>query len=431
MRRLYLSIVVMALASLFFLGWMLDQFEAADDSQVKQTEYALYFQLMEGFAQQSAVLTLPQLQLKVPEWRNAFNLPLSMHHTDELALPQELQAQLLAPGGLLLESDSRPYLVKSLAAHPHYQLYLDLPEIDSPSPLDLWLTLAFYLGAGLLMALWLFPLTRRLSLIHRMATEFGKGKLDSRIPASRFSYIHWLEESFNRMAQQIEALIAENRMLASGLSHDLRTPLACLRFGVEATLDAEDANEKDQMILRMERDLEQMEQMVSAFLDYSSLDKRRDKLSIEQHQIGALLTDIHRQAKMLAEQQGKDIHFINKANQQLVYADKVWVSRAVLNILSNGVRFAKHQLEFRVMVEEGYWVIEVEDDGPGIPVAKWQSVFKPFVRLEASRSREQGNYGLGLAIAHKVAQWHQGDIQLITPTHLTGCCFRLRLKIIE
>ncbi|MCE2594473.1 two-component sensor histidine kinase [Motilimonas cestriensis] len=431
MRRLYLSIVIMALTSLFFLGWMLDQFEAADDSQVKQTEYALYFQLMEGFAQQSATLTLSQLQLKVPEWHRAFNLPLSMHHVDELALPQELQPQLLAPGGLLLESDSRPYLVKSLASHPQYQLYLDLPEADNASPLDLWLTLAFYLGAGLLMALWLFPLTRRLSLIHKMATEFGKGQLDSRIPASRFSYIHWLEESFNRMAQQIEALIAENRMLASGLSHDLRTPLACLRFGVEAALDAEEAKEKDLVLLRMERDLEQMEQMVSAFLDYSSLDKRKGKLAIKQQRIDSLLIDIQRQAQMLAKQQGKDIRFIIKTQQQLVYADKVWLSRALLNILSNGVRFAKHQLELRVTVEEGYWVIEVEDDGPGIPPEKWQSVFKPFVRLEASRSREQGNYGLGLAIAHKVALWHQGDIQLMVPTHLTGCCFRLRLKLTE
>lgn len=429
MRRLYLSIVMMALASLFFLSWMLDQFETVDDNQLKQAEYALYFQLIDGFSLQAQSLSTADLLVQVPRWRDVFNLPLSLHDVDELALPSELQQQLLAPGGLLLESDNRPYLVKSLTTHPRYQLYLDLPEIDSTSPLDLWLTLAFYLGAGLLMALWLIPLTRRLSLIHKMATAFGQGHLDTRIPSSRLSYIHWLEQSFNRMAQQIEALIAENRMLASGLSHDLRTPLACLRFGLDAALDAPSGEDKDAIILRMERDLDQMELMVSAFLDFASLAKQREKLSMQLYTADELLIDIQRQAQVLSDQQHKTITFTNHAHGQRVWADKVWLSRAVLNIVTNAVRFAHLNISISMTLDGGYLLIEIEDDGPGIPQAQWQNIFKPFVRLEASRNRDQGNYGLGLAIAHKVTDWHQGDIRVMPARQLAGSCFVLRFKL--
>ncbi len=428
MRRLYLSLVVMALASLFFLGWTLDQFQNSDLEPSQQNEYQIYFDLMEGFAQQAERLATPTLTEQVGAWQQLYRLPISLHHINELALPAELEQQLLAYGGLLLESDERPYLVRSLLAHPEYQLYLDLPKIESHSTLDLGLTLAFYIGAGLLMALWLLPLTRRLSLIHKMATEFGKGNLASRVPTSRFSYIHWLEGSFNRMASQIEQLIAENRILASGLSHDLRTPLACLRFGIDAALEAPTPEQKDAMLQRMEQDLDQMEEMVNAFLDFAGLEKKREKLNQDRLSVDELLGDIERQARMLAQQQGKAFSVLNHTRGAMLLADKVWLTRAVLNIVSNGVRYAKHNVELRVEIRGSDLLLSIEDDGPGIPAEQWQQVFKPFVRLEASRNREQGHYGLGLAIAQKVCEWHGGDIKLQQPEHLSGCCFCLTIQ---
>ncbi|MFO6423592.1 sensor histidine kinase [Motilimonas sp. KMU-193] len=431
MRRLYLSLVVMALASLFFLGWTLDQFQDSDAEPVYQSEYQIYFDLMEGFAKQAERLSTLKLAEQVSAWQQLYQLPITLHHINELALPAELEQQLLAYGGLLLESDQRPYLVRSLNAHPEHQLYLDLPKVASHSTLDLGLTLAFYIGAGLLMALWLLPLTRRLSLIHKMATEFGKGNLASRVPPSRFSYIHWLEGSFNRMAAQIEQLIAENRMLASGLSHDLRTPLACLRFGIDAALDAPTPEQKDAMLLRMEQDLDQMEQMVTAFLDFAGLEKKREQLQQTWCSLDELADDIERQAQVLAKQQNKTFTVINHSQGGGVCADKVWLTRAVLNIVANGVRFAQHQVELRISVQGAFLLLTIEDDGPGIPVANWQQVFKPFVRLEATRNREQGHYGLGLAIAQKVCEWHGGEIKLQQPKYLSGCCFCLMIEAVS
>jgi signal transduction histidine kinase len=428
MRRLYLSIVFMVLASLFFLGWTLDKLEAVDDSEVKEVEYALYYKLMRGFSLQTLSLSEQELQVQVPRWATQFSLPLSLHDGSELALPLELQKQLFSLEGLLLESEQQTYLIKSLSAHPQYQLYLTLPEVEAGTALDLWLTIAFYLGAGLLMALWLLPLTRRLSLIHRMATEFGKGKFESRIPMSRFSYIHWLEKSFNRMAQKIEELIEENRILASGLSHDLRTPLACLRFGLEAALEVKGESQKNNMMLRMESDLAQMEEMVSAFLGFASLEKQRAKLNIKAYPINLLFIDIERQAKLLAEQENIVINFRNSDISKELAVDKLWFSRILLNIIANAVRFSRSHIDVNVTVDNEFITVIVEDDGPGIAPEEWKNAFKPFVRLESTRNRDHGNYGLGLTIAKKVIEWHQGNILITMPTTLNGCCFKLIFK---
>lgn len=429
MRRIYISIVLMVLASLFFLGWTLDKLEAVDDVEVKEVDYALYYQLMRGFSLQTQSLTEKELKTQVSEWATQFDLSLSLHESGELALPTELQQQLFLPGGLLLESEHQTYLIKSLNAHPQYQLYLNLPGVEPESALDLWLTIAFYLGAGVLMALWLLPLTRRLSLIHQMATAFGKGSFDSRITVSRFSYIPWLEQSFNHMAQKIEELIAENKILASGLSHDLRTPLACLRFGLDAALDAEGESKKNHMMLRMEKDLDQMEEMVSAFLGFASLEKQRAKLKIKPYAIEVLLVDIERQASLLADQKKKIIHFNNQClADSFLNVDKVWFSRVLINIISNAMRFSVLHIDVSVEINNGVVTIFIEDDGPGIAPEQWQNVFKPFVRLEVARNREQGNYGLGLAITQKVIEWHQGEISIASPQTLSGCCFKLVFK---
>ena len=135
MRRLYLSLVVMALASLFFLGWTLDQFQDSDGEPVYQSEYQIYFDLMEGFAKQAERLSTLKLAEQVSAWQQLYQLPITLHHINELALPAELEQQLLAYGGLLLESDQRPYLVRSLNAHPEHQLYLDLPRFPLLSTL--------------------------------------------------------------------------------------------------------------------------------------------------------------------------------------------------------------------------------------------------------------------------------------------------------
>ena len=84
------------------------------------------------------------------------------------------------------------------------------------------------------------PLAKRLSVLNEAAKQFASGNTQARINASHFTYIRDVELTFNRMASQIEKLVAENKLMASSLSHDIRTPIACLRFGLDAALDTHD-----------------------------------------------------------------------------------------------------------------------------------------------------------------------------------------------
>ncbi len=104
--------------------------------------------------------------------------------------------------------------------------------------------------------------------------KIGEGQLSVRIKPSRFSYIKMLENSFNNMASKIEKLVADNKILARSLSHDIRTPIACLRFGLEAAIESDTLDKKNNYLARMDSELTNMEEMTSAFLEYASMERQ-------------------------------------------------------------------------------------------------------------------------------------------------------------
>ncbi len=419
--------LAMALMSLFLLGWMLDQVKGLDPSTQDQSEIAIYYQLIDGFHWQLEKTAAEEIEQLTEQLARQYGQSLQLIKSNELILPQSLQSQLSQPGGLTLESESGPYLVKQLIGNPEYLLKLSIPWEEPVDKMDLILTLSFYLGLSLMMLLWLAPLTRRLILVHKTAAEFGRGHLRSRIPHSTFSYIGPLEKSFNRMATQIEELIAENKLLAGSLSHDLRTPLACLRFGIEAAVDTENPTKKNEYINRMDDDLQQMEEMVEAFLEYAGLEKQSFQLRKKTLFLDELVTGIQRQSQPILA--GKPLQLDLCNPRQQVNVDPIWINRALVNLVNNSARYAKNRVILSTLQQQQVIEIRIEDDGPGIPEEQWQNIFKPFVKLEASRTRKQGNYGLGLAIVSKVCLWHNGAINVGKSEKLGGACFTLTLPV--
>src|SRR5690606_39303257 len=110
----------------------------------------------------------------------------------------------------------------------------------------------------------------------------------------------------------------------------------------------------------------------------------------------------------------------------MLYGDGHYLERALQNLLVNAKKYAVNQILLTLRQHKSGWQIDVEDDGPGIPEALRQDILKPFFRAEASRNKQAGGFGLGLAIVHRVAQWHQGNIEVTTST-LGGARFVLSL----
>ncbi len=428
MRSLYISIIVTVLGSLFFIGWGLDELvEYSSENLVTESQSTLtYRKLLNGLSTDLSSLPANNLANEVDKFKQVYQINTRLVASHTIALPYSLVEQLNQPGGLLLASNANLYLLKNIVNHDDYILRIELPaELEEDDSFHFLLTLVLYVSICGILILWLIPLTRRLYLLNNAAAKIGSGQLEVRIKTSRFSYIKMLEQSFNTMASQIEKLVADNKILARSLSHDIRTPMACLRFGIDAAIDSHSLEKKNTYLSRMDNELTSMEEMTSAFLDYASMERQALNLKKRSTNISALITSAINDCQILAEQ--RNIKVKLTSNDSVYYSlDYHWCYRALVNLISNAIGYANTEVLLTINTTNMHVNISIEDDGKGINEDKLAIIFTPFVKLDADRSRAQGHFGLGLAICNKIMDWHQGTIKANNEgSKLPGACFTL------
>jgi signal transduction histidine kinase len=203
--------------------------------------------------------------------------------------------------------------------------------------------------------------------------------------------------AFNTMQQRLAANLRERTAVLAAMSHDLKTPVTRLRLRAEMLPDTAQR-------LKFTRDLEEMEAMVAATLDF--LRGSAGTEAVQPMDMGALLESLQTD---LAETGGE----VTLAGRPLrPYAGRpVALKRCLRNLLENAVKYG-HAAAVEVDDCEERLQIVVRDRGPGIPPAELERVFEPFYRLEGSRSRDTGGTGLGLTIARSIAQAHGGQLVL-------------------
>lgn len=423
MLKLSVSLSLVAVLALFGLGALFDQIaeQTNTDTEMPTDLRAL---LLTQLVERLATVTVPELPAQVERLQAQTGLAIKLIPASQLALPAGLAHQLTMTGGLALDEASQLQYYQALKQQPELLLQLTFAA-ETARPQDLWLTLALYLGFCLLLLLWLAPLARRIFVLSRMAQDFGSGQLSARVAVSRWSYIGGLEQNFNQMAAQIEQLMADNRLLASSLSHDLRTPIACLRFGLTAALDSEELEQKNGYLQRMETELDRMEAMVNAFLEFASLDRQQQQWQASEVDLSALCHQVVASCEPLLRQKQLVLQLELPATPALLNAHAHWLGRALTNLLQNASRYARSTIVVSLSDAGQYWQILLADDGPGIAQQDAQRILQPFVRLE-EQSSQQPQFGLGLAIVNKVLQWHKGTIRL-TRYAPQGACFSIRL----
>jgi two-component system, OmpR family, sensor kinase len=199
--------------------------------------------------------------------------------------------------------------------------------------------------------------------------------------------------AFNVMQERLRRYVDDRTAMVGAVAHDLRTPLTRLRFRIEGA--------PDELRAKMAADIDQMDAMVSSALSFvRDATKPYDRLKLE---LSSLVESV---ADEMAET-GLEVS-AESAPPVVIDGDPVALRRLVTNLLDNAVKFGS-RARARVYREDGAAVIEVDDDGPGIPEAERERVFEPFHRGEPSRSRETGGAGLGLAVVRSVARAHGGE----------------------
>ena len=420
MKKLYLSLLATALLSVVLLSWLIDGIASDHD---EHNDFIQQQALLGGMLSYLASYPTEQQRQQLATLNSHFNLNIGYAANSDLALPSPLRQQLYQEQGLTLADEDGLYLVRSTEQLADNHLTMRLPKPAS-SQHDLLLTVLFYCGFSLCMWLPLIPMTRRITTLANAATRFAKGKLDTRIASSRFSYTYQLERSFNSMAEQINALLAENKLMASSLSHDIRTPIACLRFGLDAAMDSEDEQSKQAYLKRMEKDLDNMESMLKSYLSFAALQQQNIELNYSRAELSPYLQEVGEQ--LLPQLRGIQVH-IDCSHQLMVHADLHWLARCIQNILTNALRYADSQIVISAYTEAQQLHISIADDGPGVPVQERAAVLKPF--YQSAKHRNQNGYGLGLAICHKVMLWHQGKLQVGSSAKLGGAQFTLILPM--
>lgn len=286
----------------------------------------------------------------------------------------------------------------------------------SNSAFQLLLTALFYLGILLVVLIWLYPLIKQLSKLRRTTKAFGEGQLQERINSNSSSYISDIENEFNRMAERIETLVSDNKLLSDAVSHDLRTPLARLRFGIEALQEAENPQTRQKYQDHLCRDIEEMERLVNVLLTYARIEQ--SMIAVEQHSVD--LNVLISQCVAAVADGNKLINWHAKG-VAMVNGDVNYLSMLINNLLSNAQQYAGNEITLKITNTASALLFIISDDGPGIAKEKRDELLKPFMRGE--HSHEKPGYGMGLAIVSRIAQLHHASFTITDSVELGGAEF--------
>ncbi|MGE3646441.1 MAG: ATP-binding protein, partial [Beijerinckiaceae bacterium] len=227
------------------------------------------------------------------------------------------------------------------------------------------------------------------------AEEFGKGR-ESVFRPHGAREVRQAGHAFIEMKRRVERAIEQRTTMLSGVSHDLRTILTRFRLSLAVMPPGPELEE-------LNADVDEMQRMLEAYLAFARGAGGEPAAEID---LAALLQQI----KADAERSNHPCK-LTVSGEMMVTVRPDAFKRLLVNLVANAQRYGSN-IEVNASHEGRFLVINVDDDGPGIPAAAREDVFRPFFRLDEARNQDSGGTGLGLAIARDIARIHGGDIVL-------------------
>jgi signal transduction histidine kinase len=265
-----------------------------------------------------------------------------------------------------------------------------------------WLQLGTWIASiavvSSVLSLWFARrLSHGLARFADAAEEFGRSAEAPPLPETGPVELSLATRAFNRMQERLRRFVHDRTQMLAAISHDLRTPLTRMRLRAEFV---DDEAQRDKML----HDIGEMESMIAETLAFA-----RDDVTTEARQEEDLDELLDTLCSSLGET-GQTIDY-TAIGPVPIRCRPMALRRAFANLLENATKYGRHA---HVALEStpGHVVVEIDDEGPGIPPAMWEAVFQPFFRLESSRNRDTGGVGLGLSVARTIIRGHGGDIIL-------------------
>jgi signal transduction histidine kinase len=261
---------------------------------------------------------------------------------------------------------------------------------------------------------------RPVAAIQKELMEITGGDLSRRVPvpASR-DEIHGLARTTNLTLAALDAAVSQQRRFVADASHELRSPLAILRTQLEIAQEHPELLDLEATL----GDVKRLQDLATDLLLLARLDAGERPPHVE-----VPLTEVVREEVARRAATDRVPVRLEVEEDLTVWGVRGHLARAVGNLLANAQRHAESAVSVRLAVEDEQWVrLDVADDGNGVPKGQRRRIFDRFVRLDESRSRDEGGAGLGLAIVQDVVREHRGMIQVLDAPE-GGALFRMSLR---
>lgn len=361
-----------------------------------------------------------------------FSYPIQIEKVQNLPLDSEQIGRLRLDHSIILYRDNATVrgttisIVSPMPSSPSEVLVL------GPVPLFNWMP--FQLAAGItLLSLFvlslgvyglLVPMQRRLREVNYALHRMKSGDMTLRLPVDGTDEMASLATNYNSMSDHIQRLIEAQRELMRAVSHELRTPVARIRFGMEMLAEEDDYDYRLQQVDMIDKDIEALNTLIDEIMTYAKLEQGTPSLDFEKIVLFEVLDQVIVETEALKTQ--KEIELLAPSINLVVDAERRYLHRVVQNLVGNAVRYCDHKVIVSGGIDDaGMAYVQVEDDGAGVPEEERQRIFEAFARLDDSRTRASGGYGLGLSIVSRIAYWFGGKIAVDQSPILGGARFTM------
>jgi two-component system sensor histidine kinase CpxA len=293
----------------------------------------------------------------------------------------------------------------------HYWFFMLVPRARMGS----WFLMPehlFMLAVAALMCYWLaFHLTSPVRALQKAVERFGRGDLSARAGSRRRDELGQLARTFDRMAGRMEKLVGAERRLLLDISHELRSPLARLGVAVELARSGEE-NERQAALDRIQKESDRLNALVGQLLEVTRAEGDPQALRREGLRLDGLVRQLVDESGIEAAAHGNQVVF-GQQEPVTVEGDPELLRRAIENAIRNAIRYAPEgsAVEVSLARQNGKATVRVRDHGPGVPEEALPRLFDAFYRVDTARDRSSGGVGLGLSIARRAVELHQGAIR--------------------
>lgn len=414
MKQLTASLIFVVVSAVIGLGWLINGVYHSMEDKKSIDEFSFYQEMGNDLASTLDGMDPTSRDSFLNQWQKVSHQTVSLQDRDNFPIPISLSEGFEKGDPLILESESDVSLHFYM---PNSHKIMTLLFVKSAAEssvlnLNLMLTLAFYTGVVAILLVWLYPLIGRLIILRSAASAFGKGDLGARVSKGKISYIADIEMEFNRMAERIERLISDNKMLSRAVSHDLKTPLARLRFGIDALEEVDDPKTRFKYLDRISDDLAEMESLVDTLLKYARLDESNVALNnevIDLKQFICSLFAVHKVESATIEYQFDE-------DALSIVADRRYLAMLMNNLMSNAIKHSRSKIIVSLKELDQRIFFSIEDDGLGIPEGQREQVIKPFWKGDHGIK----GHGMGLAIVARISEWVSASLLIGQSADLGG-----------